>query len=230
MKSKQNCKIVQDLLPNYIEKLTNEETNHFIENHIENCEECTNVLKNMNGDLQLEKINQNKEIKYLKKLKRRNNIIYYFILLIVVLVLGVIVAFFTTATIPYNENNELDYWEGFKNWLFPRKVLPSDISNMVLLTGFDTDVQNDESFQSIWIFTFDKKDKCIGAKIIYIGLPEEEIQDRYENWTSGMYMPNVTPMIGDVKIEDGKLSASLNVYNGRSREEIRNYHPDAIEI
>ena len=30
MKEKKNCKIVQDLLPNYIEKLTNEETNIFI--------------------------------------------------------------------------------------------------------------------------------------------------------------------------------------------------------
>ena len=31
MKEKKDCKIVQDLLPNYIEKLTNEETNNFIE-------------------------------------------------------------------------------------------------------------------------------------------------------------------------------------------------------
>ena len=31
MKENRNCKIVQDLLPNYIEKLTTEETNQFIE-------------------------------------------------------------------------------------------------------------------------------------------------------------------------------------------------------
>ena len=31
MKENKECKIVQDLLPNYIEKLTNEETNKFID-------------------------------------------------------------------------------------------------------------------------------------------------------------------------------------------------------
>ena len=31
MRENKECKIVQDLLPNYIEKLTNEETNQFIE-------------------------------------------------------------------------------------------------------------------------------------------------------------------------------------------------------
>ena len=56
MKEKE-CKIVQDLLPNYIEKLTNEETNQFIEEHIEQCEECKEKLKKME-----EKINvKNKE-------------------------------------------------------------------------------------------------------------------------------------------------------------------------
>ena len=35
-----NCKIVQDLLPNYIEKLTSDETNIFIEKHLKECEDC----------------------------------------------------------------------------------------------------------------------------------------------------------------------------------------------
>ena len=38
MKEKKDCKIVQDLLPNYIEKLTNEETNNYIEDHLKECE------------------------------------------------------------------------------------------------------------------------------------------------------------------------------------------------
>ena len=40
MKEKRDCKLVLDLLPNYIEKLTNEETNNFIEEHLKGCEEC----------------------------------------------------------------------------------------------------------------------------------------------------------------------------------------------
>ena len=34
MKEKKECKVVQDLLPNYIEGLTTKETNEFIEEHL----------------------------------------------------------------------------------------------------------------------------------------------------------------------------------------------------
>ena len=51
MKEKRDCKIVQDLLPNYIENLTNEETNRFIEEHLKECPECQKVLENMKKEL-----------------------------------------------------------------------------------------------------------------------------------------------------------------------------------
>ena len=35
-----DCKIVEDLLPNYMEHLTNDETNNFIEEHLSNCKNC----------------------------------------------------------------------------------------------------------------------------------------------------------------------------------------------
>ena len=53
MNGKKDCKIVQDLLPNYIEKLTTEETNQFIEEHLKECDECKTVLENMQKDIQL---------------------------------------------------------------------------------------------------------------------------------------------------------------------------------
>ena len=40
MSRKNECKIVQDLLPNYVEGLTNEETNLFIEEHLKECNTC----------------------------------------------------------------------------------------------------------------------------------------------------------------------------------------------
>ena len=68
MKEKKNCKIVQDLLPNYIEKLTNDETNIFIEEHLKECEECRNILENMKNDLNPTSTHKdNREIKYMKK-------------------------------------------------------------------------------------------------------------------------------------------------------------------
>ena len=47
MKEIRNCKIVQDLLPNYIDGLTNEETNVFIENHLKECSECKKTFENI---------------------------------------------------------------------------------------------------------------------------------------------------------------------------------------
>ena len=44
MKEIKNCKIVQDLLPNYIEKLTNNETNKYIESHLNECSECKKTI------------------------------------------------------------------------------------------------------------------------------------------------------------------------------------------
>ena len=91
MKQNRDCKIVQDLLPTYIESLTDEVTNEFIEEHIARCPECAQVLKDMNGDLQLEKINQDYEINYLKKLKMRwVNSIWIIGVIISVIAFGVV--------------------------------------------------------------------------------------------------------------------------------------------
>ena len=49
-----NCRIVQDLLPNYIEKLTSEETNTFIEEHLTECEDCKKIYETMKKDYKIE--------------------------------------------------------------------------------------------------------------------------------------------------------------------------------
>ena len=71
MKEKRECKIVQDLLPNYVDGLTNEETNKYIEEHIKECTECTEILANMQKKLNV-KIGE-KDKKIVKILKKYNN-------------------------------------------------------------------------------------------------------------------------------------------------------------
>ena len=71
MKEKRNCKIVQDLLPNYIEKLTNEETNNFIEEHLKECNECQNVFDNMKKEFKVNTTKRDeREVKYIKNLQK----------------------------------------------------------------------------------------------------------------------------------------------------------------
>ena len=84
MKKNEECEIVRDLLPSYLEKLTNEKTNEFIEKHIAECEECKKVLEKMNEKVALDIVQNKKEADYLKKGKKKTNVkkqhnIYYII-------------------------------------------------------------------------------------------------------------------------------------------------------
>ena len=92
MKEKKDCKIVQDLLPNYIEKLTSEESNAYIENHLSSCEECQKVIKEMGGklDIETEKYD-NRKVNFFKKYKRKLRILFtilLFIILVFVFIIG----------------------------------------------------------------------------------------------------------------------------------------------
>ena len=84
MKEINECKIVQDLLQNYIEKLTNEETNKYIEEHLKNCENCKKVLENMQKDIQVNDLKRTKkEVKYIKKFSNKMKLLKAIIILII---------------------------------------------------------------------------------------------------------------------------------------------------
>ena len=91
MKENRNCKIVQDLLPNYIEKLTTEETNQFIEEHLKECDECKTVLENMQKDIQLNDEKQDKrEVKYMKKYSNKMKVLKYILLALIIIYIAIV--------------------------------------------------------------------------------------------------------------------------------------------
>ena len=94
MENKVKCKIVQDLLPNYIDKLTSEETNSFVEKHLEECTECTEIIENMKKNFEKGKneVTQ-KTIKYAKKYKQKVKHLWLIILLFVFLFISIIAIF-----------------------------------------------------------------------------------------------------------------------------------------
>lgn len=86
MKEKRECKIIQDLLPNYIEDLTNEETNHFIEEHLKECDECQKMLENMKRDLKVNStIGDAREVKYIKKYNSKLKLLRNVLVLIIII-------------------------------------------------------------------------------------------------------------------------------------------------
>ena len=90
MKEKRDCKIVQDLLPNYIEKLTSEETNSYIDEHLKECTECKNVLENMQKELKVNNPKrEEREVKYIKKFNKKFKVLRN--ILVIILVLFIII-------------------------------------------------------------------------------------------------------------------------------------------
>lgn len=69
------CKIVQDLLPTYIESLTSDESVKFIEAHLNSCNECKKIYDNMKESLENEEIENTEIIKKIKKYKKRIRLI-----------------------------------------------------------------------------------------------------------------------------------------------------------
>ena len=86
MKEKRDCKIVQDLLPNYIENLTNEESNAFVHGHLKECKECKRILENMQKDLTTDtKENEKSKVNYIKKYNRKLKSLKVILLIILAL-------------------------------------------------------------------------------------------------------------------------------------------------
>lgn len=86
MENEKICKIVQDLLPNYIENLTSKETNIFIEGHLNTCSNCKNILENMKNDLNPTSTHKdNREIKYMKKYNNKMRILKIIIFTVILL-------------------------------------------------------------------------------------------------------------------------------------------------
>lgn len=70
--SKIPCEIIQDLLPSYIDELTSDVTNREVEAHMEGCEQCRNVFRQMKApDIEMAE-NEEKEIDFLKKTKKKH--------------------------------------------------------------------------------------------------------------------------------------------------------------
>lgn len=84
MKEKRDCRIVQDLLPNYIDKLTSQESNVFVQEHLKECKECKKILENMKKDLETDiKENEKTKVNYIKKYNKKLKLLKIILLIII---------------------------------------------------------------------------------------------------------------------------------------------------
>lgn len=86
MKIKRECKVVQDLLPNYIEKLTSEETNSYVNEHISSCDDCKKVMVDMQEKIKTSNPKrQEKAVKFFKKYNRKIRILSSIVIAIIII-------------------------------------------------------------------------------------------------------------------------------------------------
>lgn len=64
------CEIIRDLLPSYIDGLTSAESNELIEEHLKECMECQDILKEMKTDINSEKRQEETDIRPFLKIKK----------------------------------------------------------------------------------------------------------------------------------------------------------------
>lgn len=66
------CEIIRDLIPNYIEGLTSEESNYEIEKHLEVCMECSKCLEEMRQNIVTPKAEMQEKtyVQILKKIRK----------------------------------------------------------------------------------------------------------------------------------------------------------------
>lgn len=82
-----NCNIANDLIPLYIDDVLSKDSKEILEEHMETCTECKNVMENMKSNLP---VAEDKDIKPFKKLRKK---ILVRTLLIVLVMFGLYAAF-----------------------------------------------------------------------------------------------------------------------------------------
>lgn len=58
-----NCSLVRDLLPNYVEHLTSQETNEFIVEHLNGCRECSEIERALTIEMRTDTVPKDQNVK-----------------------------------------------------------------------------------------------------------------------------------------------------------------------
>lgn len=115
MKNSKECDIVKDLLPNYIENLTNENTNVFVEEHLKECTSCSQILSKMKKDISIDNNTSTytKETNFFKKYNKRMKFLKAIIFLIIIIFFLIIAR---RMFILYSLQNKVSKYENLDNF------------------------------------------------------------------------------------------------------------------
>ena len=108
------CEVIRDLMPLYIDKLTSEETNEMIEEHLKDCGACQQFYEEMSVEMKTElkesiKPKEKEKLNYLKRIKKKTMLQAFAIFCTLGIAVGI---FFATFGIGVSvEKNEVSIKE-----------------------------------------------------------------------------------------------------------------------
>lgn len=221
-KQKKQCKIIYDLLPLYIDNLTTSETNEYIEDHIQKCSECMQTLKNMNGEINLDKIDRNVEINGLRKVKQRLRIQILLSITVVILIFIICIHINNNYTIT-TDDGQLSIKS------YNSKVTISNLRYLVIKGKRLRKDTIDGYLYKTNIATLNDKNICTNMRCIETGYTDNMINEIYKNLIATEDM-NVST---NISLKDNKLYYNDNMYNGKNIndviDDLKNYYNE-IEI
>ncbi len=109
---KNECEIVKDMLPSYVENTLSSATNEFIETHIKECKNCKKILDELKKEEIVEKNqdkkskkNKIKDIDYLKKYNRRVKLLTSIVYILIIFIILVLAFYWYIRIKNYNKYN-----------------------------------------------------------------------------------------------------------------------------
>lgn len=207
---KKQCKIIYDLLPNYIDNLTSEETNKYIEEHLEKCPDCLNTLNNMQGEIKLEKIDKNIEINALKKVKIRTRLQILVSIIFVILIFSIGIYINNNYSFYRNEEGKISIKS------YDSNITVSNLKHVIIKGKRLREDTIDGYVYRTNIATINEKNICINMRCIETGYTEKERNDIYNSLVETEDM-NVST---NVTLKDDKLYYNDNMYNGENINDI----------
>ena len=114
MSKNMDCRIIQDLLPSYVDGLTSEYTNKVVEEHIKSCEPCNQMLQQMQEPEKYEDSTE-KEVDYMKKVRNKMHMLSIIssISIIILVILACFMVFNRIVPKNYEDifvNDEINYF------------------------------------------------------------------------------------------------------------------------
>ena len=88
---KLSCKVIEDLLPMYYDKVCSEETAALVEEHLKDCPDCSRILSDLRGEIEIpaEKPDDIKPLKTLQKSYKKKKLIALIAILLIVAMIPV---------------------------------------------------------------------------------------------------------------------------------------------